>query len=110
MMVTLTQVHSKRLREITEKLKSNGQHESAFTSVEILFYEAIAIARNYGDESTGNTLLQELKYLESNQYQSTQGIFPKSSRREQKIKSFITQLVRLLSRYFSRVLPEKILL
>jgi hypothetical protein len=109
-MMTLTQLHKDRFREISEKLKSQGHRESAFTGAEILFYEAIAIARDYGNDLSGNSLLAELKYLESNQYRNTQTIFRKSSQREQRIKSFIRQLVGILTRSSTRIFPEKVLL
>ena len=109
-MMELTQVHTNRFREISEKLKSQGHRECVFTGAEILFYEAIAIARDYGNDPAGNSLLAELKYLESNQYRSTQVIFRKSSQREQKIKCFIRQLVGILTRSSARIFPQKVLL
>lgn len=96
--------------EISEKLKSQGHHECGFTGSEILFYEAIAIARDYGNDVSGNSLLAELKHLENNQYRNTQTIFNKSSQREHRIKSFVRQLVGILARSSASVFPEKVLL
>lgn len=108
--MVLTQAHKNRLREISEKLKHQGHQESNFTGAEILFYEAIAIARDYGNDPAGNSLLAELKSLEQNQYRNTQVIFRKGSQREQKIKRFIRELVSVLSRSSLRIFPEKVLL
>jgi DNA-binding FadR family transcriptional regulator len=109
-MIVLTQEHKNRLREINEKLKNQKHSEALFTGVEIMFYEAIAIARDYGNDLSGNRLLADLKYLESNQYRATQVQFRKSRQREQKIKSFIRQLVGILTRSSGSIFPHKVLL
>jgi hypothetical protein len=89
--------HKARLDEIKKRLKEIGSKESAFIGVEILFYEAIAISRNYGDDQNENQLLAALKKLEANQYKSTKEFFKKSKQREIVIRSFIVQFKTILS-------------
>jgi hypothetical protein len=80
-----------RFEEMRKSLTEIGPKESAFVRIEQLFYEAINISRNYGNEVTSNKLLALFKNLEANQYQDTKAHFRKSSQREQVIKRFINQ-------------------
>jgi hypothetical protein len=85
-----------RLEEIRGRLTVIGSRESSFTGVEILFYDAITAARELGGDNPDNQLLNELKDLERNEYQSTKQLFKKSSVREQAIRKFMVRLKRIL--------------
>jgi hypothetical protein len=86
-----------RFEEIRKSLTEIGSKESAFVRIEQLFYEAINISRNYGNEVDSNKLLALFKNLEANQYQDTKAHFRKSSQREQVIKRFINQFKIVLA-------------
>ncbi len=62
--------------------------EYSFIQVEGLFYEAITISRNYGNDEKENSLLLELKDLERKEYAHTQKKFSKSSQRVIVIRHF----------------------
>ncbi len=93
----ISPLDKKKFEEIKKQLVLIGFKESAFIRVELLFYEAITIAREYGDELETNALLTSLKELEAGQYQSTKLYFKKSSQREQMIKRFMNQFKIILS-------------
>src|SRR6186713_2120949 len=78
-----------RFEEIRKSITEIGSKESAFIRIEELFYEAINISRNCGNDVAYNNLLALFKDLEADHYQNTNGHFRKSSQREHVIKRFI---------------------
>ena len=74
-----------------------GAKESTFIKIELLFYEALSVAREYGDEVAENGLLAALKGLQANEYQDTKALFPKSAQRERVIRRFIRSLREVLT-------------
>lgn len=86
-----------RFEEIRKSISSIGPKESAFIRVEQLFYEAINISRNYGNDVTENKLLALFKELEADHYQNTKAHFKKSSQRELVIKRFINHFKIVLA-------------
>jgi hypothetical protein len=99
MSITLSSLHHGRLAEIKKSLSLLGSKESSFLQVELLFYEALEIAREYGNDLNENSLLVHLKELQENEYQRTKEKTKKSTQREQFIRRFILQ--------FKKVLPSK---
>jgi hypothetical protein len=91
--------HKSRFSEIRKKLSLIGSREETFISIELLFYETLNIAREYGKESSENRLLYELKQLEVNEYKATQGKFAKKNQRERTIKHFISSFKGILSQW-----------
>ena len=89
--------HKKRFEEIKKQLTLTGFKEANFIKVELLFYEAIEIAREYGNDTDQNSFLASLKSLQSNHYKATKEYFKKSSQREQVIKKFMNQFKIILS-------------
>lgn len=86
-----------QFEEIKRRLSIIGFKEANFLKIELLFYEAMEIARVYGNDSQENKLLAALKQLQANQYQNTKNLFKKSSQREQVIRRFITGFKTVLS-------------
>jgi|SRR6476660_5828344 len=93
----LNHQHSQRLEEMKRQLSIIGFKESNFLKIELLFYDAIEIARAYGNDPHENKLLATLKDLQANEYQNTKSHFKKSSQREQVIRRFITGFRTALS-------------
>jgi hypothetical protein len=93
----LSPEHKQRLEEIKKNLGIVGWRESNFVKAELLFYQAIEVARIYGDDENDNGLLAALKQIQAQEYQATKAIFKKSSQREQTIKRFLHQLKKVLS-------------
>lgn len=86
-----------RFEEIKKSVAEIGSKESSFIRIEQLFYEAINISRNYGNDVASNKLLALFKDLEADQYQTTKAHFRKSSQREHVIKRFINQFKIVLT-------------
>jgi hypothetical protein len=96
MALEISTEHRHRFDEIKKRLSIIGNRESSFTQVELLFYEALSISRNYGDDVNKNGLLADLKRIQTDQYQKTKELTRKS-RREINIRHFITKLKTVLS-------------
>lgn len=94
---SISQKDKKQLDEMRKNLLVIGSSESNFIKVELLFYDAISIARNYGDDEKENGFLAALKDLQANQYQDTKALFSKSVQRERVIRRFISGLKSTLS-------------
>jgi hypothetical protein len=89
--------HKKQLEEIRRNLNLLGARESNFIKVELLFYDSLSLAREYGDDVDANGLLAALKQLQLNEYQQTKALFNKSAQREQVIRRFISSLKNVLT-------------
>lgn len=97
MTITLSHPDQKRFEEIRKTVSMIGAKESSFLRVELLFYEALTIAREYGNDSDGNIFLAQLKKVQANEYEKTKEHTQKSTQREQHIRRFITQFKKALS-------------
>jgi hypothetical protein len=97
MVSQISAVHKEKFSEIRKKLALIGNKEEKFVTVELLFYETLTLARQYGDLTSENKLLSELKDIESNEYKATQEKFPKKARRERAIKHFMHRFRTLLA-------------
>src|SRR5215216_2502657 len=87
-----------RFEDIRKTITQIGPKESSFIRIEQLFYEAIAICRNYGNDVSENKLLALFKQLEESEYyQHTKAHFKKSSQKELAIKKFINQFKLVLA-------------
>jgi hypothetical protein len=84
--------HKRQYEEIKKTLSAIGARESNFIRVELLFFEAMTVAREYGDDIASNGLLAAFKKLQANQYQETKALFRKSEQRERVIRRFISCL------------------
>lgn len=89
--------HRQQLEEMKRQLSIIGFRESNFLKIELLFYDAIEIARAHGNDVNDNKLLARLKELQANEYLNTKNLFKKSSQREQVIRRFITGFRSALS-------------
>ncbi len=93
----ITIEHKRQFEEMKKNLTIIGAKESNFIKIELLFYEAMTVARSYGDDVAENQLLAAFKQLQSNQYQQTKAMFKKSTQREAVIRRFISSLKNVLS-------------
>jgi hypothetical protein len=93
----ITYEHKQNLEEMKRRLSVIGFKEANFLKIELLFYEALEIARAYGSDVQENKLLSALKQLQAHEYQDTKNFFKKSSQREQVIRRFITGFKTVLS-------------
>ena len=89
--------HKQQLEEIRKNLITAGARESNFVKVELLFYDAISVAREYGDDPAENGLLAALKQVQGREYQETKTLFKKSVQRERIIRRFISSLKNVLT-------------
>lgn len=105
-MIIISKVHKDQFREMQKRLIVIGHKESTFTSVEVLFYQALTIARSYGSEEESNPLLAELKKIEENEYRQTTELFRKSAQREKVIRRFIMKFRGFLSASAKSVAPQ----
>lgn len=97
MQQSISIAHKKMFEEIKKDLTSTGAKEGNFIKVELLFYQAISIAREYGDDENENRLLAALKQLQAEQYQKTKAFFKKSTQREKAIRQFINSTKAVLT-------------
>lgn len=97
MVTSISKADKEKFDGIRKKLVSLGSKESSFIFVELLFYEAITIARNYGNDYNDNHLLAALKNIEATYYKSTKNLFRKANQREVVIKHFLTQFKNVLN-------------
>ena len=89
--------HRQQFEEMRKRLAAIGSKEGNFIKVELLFYDAITVARQYGGDEKENHLLAALKQLQANQYQQTKALFRKSTQREKVIGRFINELKNILT-------------
>jgi hypothetical protein len=97
MKTEITGLHKTRFEEIRKSLICIGSQEGSFVKVELLFFEALTIAREYGDTVEGNDLLTRLSTLKAGAYEKTNEHFKKRSQRELCIRQFISQFKRAIS-------------
>ncbi|HWJ26509.1 MAG TPA: hypothetical protein VNS32_08195 [Flavisolibacter sp.] len=97
MTITLSNPDQRRFEEIKKTLSLLGAKESTFLQVELLFYEALSISREYGHDLSSNHFLAKLKQVQNNEYEKTKERTKKSTQREQNIRRFITQFKKALS-------------
>ena len=93
----ITVEHKRLLEEMKKNLTIIGAKESNFIKIELLFYDAITLARQYGDDEADNGLLAAFKNLQANQYRDTKELFGKSVQRERVIRRFISSLKTVLT-------------
>jgi len=93
----ITAEHRKRFEEIKRNLMILGNKESSFLKIELLFFEALGIARQYGEDPSENSLLASLKHLQQEEYQQSRTATKKVAQRELLIRKFVVQLKRVLS-------------
>jgi len=98
MTTSLSPEHKQRFIEIKNSLSELGYRESAFIRVELLFFEALTISRNYGKEEQDNGLLTALKNLQADEYATTSGNFAKAIQRERAIRRFVNGFKIILTK------------
>lgn len=97
MQTLLSISHRQRFEQIRKNLQLLGCKESQFVKIELLFFEALAISRNYGDDPQQNALLGALKNVQHEQYEKTKAATRKAGERELSIRRFVVSLRKVLS-------------
>src|SRR5687768_16959540 len=97
MNVLITSPDKSRLEEIRKTLTMLGYRESAFLKVELLFYEALTLAKAYGDNLQINGLLASLRNVQAGIYQETKAVFKTSTQKERIIRKFIVEFKKAIS-------------
>ncbi|HZI00916.1 MAG TPA: hypothetical protein VEX63_07190 [Flavisolibacter sp.] len=97
MKTAVTDTHKRRFYEIRRSLDTIGSNEGSFVKIELLFFEALNIAKDYGSDAGENELLADLRKLQGEAYEKTNEHFKKRSQRELCIRKFISQFKRVIS-------------
>ncbi len=98
MITAISAEHKRRIIEIKNELSQLGSKEAAFIRVELFFYEALTLAREYGDTTDQNGLLAALKQLQVEEYAATSAKFAKAAQREKTIRRFINSFRNILTK------------
>jgi len=93
----ITTPDRKRLDAIRKDLGLLGNKESSFLKVELLFYEALNLAKSYGENAQLNTLLASLRHVQVDAYEKTKEVCRTSAQKERLIRQFIVQFKRAIA-------------
>ena len=97
MISSISNTHRRRFEEIRKTLQMLGHKESQLIKIELLFFEAISIAKTYGEDEEQNNLLAALKNLQHDQYEKTKIPTRKATEHEAAIRRFTVGLRKILS-------------
>ena len=97
MTLALSLDHKKRFDEIKKRLSALGTGENNFVQVELLFFEAIDIAKEYGEDVQTNPLLAALRQLQQDEHEKTKAPTHKVNQRVVLIRRFVMGLKKDLS-------------
>jgi hypothetical protein len=97
MNVPISASDKNRFDQIRKTISELGCKEGSFLRVELLFYEALGIAKTYGDNLQFNGLLAALKEVQSGVYQNTKLICRTSSQKERHIHKFVVQFKKAIA-------------
>ena len=89
--------HQKRFEEIKKRLSILGNSESNFLQVELLYFEALSISKEYGVDIHTNSLLETLKKLQHTEYEKAKLPAHKKNQQETAIRHFILGLKKAIS-------------
>ena len=98
--------HKKRFTDIKASLAQLGCREDVFIRIELLFFEVVGIAREYGNELSENSLLKELKNLQTESYADACDRFVKPAQREKAIRRFVNELKIVLTKANKDMFPH----
>ncbi|HEX2608619.1 MAG TPA: hypothetical protein VHK91_14630 [Flavisolibacter sp.] len=85
----LSPQHKQTLAEMKLQLTQLGNREAAFINVELLFFKALTLSREYGEDPDTNSFLKALKQVQSSEHAATFGPFQKAKQREITIRKFM---------------------
>lgn len=97
MTLTISVDHRKRFEEIKRKLSALGNGENNFVQVELLFFEALDISKEYGEDIESNPLLAALRQLQRTEYEKTKAPTQKINQRVILIRRFVSGFKKALS-------------
>lgn len=95
-MVAITGADKHYFEEAKKRLGTLGSKECNFLQVELLFYEAMQVARHYGNNLQENHLLAAFKQLQSAGFAEAKVKCSKVSTQERVIKRFVAQFRAVL--------------
>lgn len=99
MITAISIQHQERFEQIRKSLQLLGCSEANFIKVELLFYEALSISKDYGSETGNNSLLSNLRQVLQDQYEKAKAPTAKRNQRELHIRKFIIALKKVLSNH-----------
>lgn len=102
----ISSIHKQQFESIRKNLTNIGAKESNFIKIELLFYQTISIAREYGNDVADNGLLAALKRVQADEYEQTKVLFKKSAQRERVIRRFISSFKTVLTAGIKNTFPQ----
>lgn len=93
----ITTTDRKRFDAIRKRLAMLGKQERTFLQVELLFYEALNMAKTYGEDVQLNTLLAALRNVQTGAYEKTKEVCRTSTKKEQLIQQFVVQFKKAIA-------------
>lgn len=97
MTTSISPIHRERFTQIRRSLSVLGNSEKNFLQVQLLFYEVLTIAKDYGSSADSNDLLAQLRQLEQNEYRIATTPTVKQNQRQNNIRHFISGLKKIIS-------------
>jgi len=97
MNILITTPDRKRFDAIRKSLDMLGNRESSFLQVELLFYEALNLAKAYGENVQMNSLLAALRNVQLGAYEKTKEACRTSAQKERLIRQFIIQFKKAIA-------------
>lgn len=97
MNLPITPADRKRFDAIRKQLDLLGNRESTFLQVELLFFEALNIAKTYGDDVQANALLAAFRNVQAGAYEKTREACKTSAQKERLIRQFTVQFKKALA-------------
>jgi len=97
MSILITIPDQKRFQAIRKNLDMLGSKESTFLKVELLFYEALNMAKTYGENTHINELLAALRNVQLGTYEKTKSVCKTRAQKERLIHQFMVQFKRAIA-------------
>jgi hypothetical protein len=95
--IPLSEVHKRSIDDAIRRIRSISVNEGSFIQLELLYYNLLSIAREYGNDMDENNMLAGLKHIEYNEYKHAQEWFKSSSQKVVAIQKFRLAIKKELS-------------
>ena len=97
MNTVITAPDKNRFEEIRKSLSSLGSKEATFLKVELLFHEALTMAKAYGNDLRENFLLAALRKVQLDAYEKTKEVCRTKSQKERLIHHFVADFKKAIA-------------